>query len=333
MRWVRYRDAGDPETRPRLGAVVGDLIHASTQDVSLLGLLGDGHLATYGSRLLSSPDEVVAITDVSLAAPIESPPSIRDFMAFEQHVEGMGRLAGTTPSVPDVWYRQPLFYFSNPACLHGPDDDVAMPPGGEVFDFELEVAAIVGLAPGITRLSDLTVEESARCISGYVLMNDWTARDLQFAEMQGPLGPCKGKDFAISLGPWLLTADELPGLATGESADIALTASIDGVVFGGDSPASMAWTFAELVSYASRGTRLRVGDVFGSGTCGNGCLAERWGREGRDSMAPLRPDAVVTLDAGPLGRQTSRVRPAGPVRNPLRDRRSPAGSDEAGDGS
>jgi 2-keto-4-pentenoate hydratase/2-oxohepta-3-ene-1,7-dioic acid hydratase in catechol pathway len=304
--------------------VVGDLVHGCTQDVSLLGLLADGRLATYGSRLLTSPDEVLATTDVSLAAPIETPPSIRDFMAFEQHVEGMGRLAGAMPDVPEVWYRQPLFYFSNPAGLHGPDDDVAMPPGCEVFDFELEVAAIVGPAPGISRLSDLAVDESARCIAGYVLMNDWTARDLQVAEMQGPLGPCKGKDFAISLGPWLLTADELPGLATGESADVALTASIDGVVAGRDSLASMAWTFAELVSYASRGTRLSVGDVIGSGTCGNGCLAERWGREGRDSIAPLRPGAVVTLDAGPLGRQTGRVLPAGPVRGPLRDRRSPA---------
>ena len=322
MRWVRYRPATDPGGQPRVGVVAGDHVHGSTDQLCVLNLLADGGLANRGARLLDAPDEIVALTDVSLAAPVETPPSIRDFMAFRQHVEGMGRLAGADPAVPDVWYRQPLYYFSNPACLHGPDEDVAMPPGCEVFDFELEVAAVVGPAPGGGGLNDLTVDQAARCIAGYVLMNDWTARDLQADEMQGPLGPCKGKDFAISLGPWLITADELPGLASGEAVDVALTALIDGTVFGRDSLSSMAWTFAELVSYASRGTRLQVGDLIGSGTCGNGCLAEQWGRQGRDSVASLQPGSVVTLEAGPLGKQTARVQRARQLLNPLRDRRA-----------
>jgi 2-keto-4-pentenoate hydratase/2-oxohepta-3-ene-1,7-dioic acid hydratase in catechol pathway len=320
MRWVRYRPAGGGVDR--VGVVVDELVHGARPDVTMAGLVVAGRLADAGSQLLAAPDEVVRLADVALAAPIETPPSLRDFMAFERHVEGMGRLAGASPPVPDVWYRQPLYYFSNPACLLGPADDVAMPPGCELFDFELEVAAVVGPRPGNAPLTDLTVAEAAGAIVGYTLMNDWTARDLQAAEMQGPLGPCKGKDFATSLGPWLLTADELPGLAAGgEDTGVLLTASVDGEVFGRAPLHDMAWSFAELVSYASRGTALQPGDVIGSGTCGAGCIAERWGREGRGSFPPLRPGSVVTLDAGPLGRQTARVLAPAPVRAPLRDRR------------
>ncbi len=222
MRWVRYRGPGtEPDDRPRLGIVVGDVVHGGTREETVLGRIAAGSLAERGAELRDSPDETVPLADVSLAAPIETPPSFRDFMAFERHVEGMGQLAGASPAVPDVWYRQPLFYFSNPAGLQGPDDDVRMPPGSTVLDFELEIAAVVGSPASGGRLSDLTVDEAARCIVGYALMNDWTARDLQAAEMQGPLGPCKGKDFATSLGPWLLTADEVPGLAEGDASDIA----------------------------------------------------------------------------------------------------------------
>ena len=152
-------------------------------------------------------------------------------------------------------------------------------------------------------------------------MNDWSARDLQAAEMQGPLGPCKGKDSATGLGPWLLTADELPGLALGNS-DIVLSASINGAEFGTDHVANMAWTFAEMIAYASRGTELQPGDVFGSGTCAEGCIAERWGRGGRDSVPSLQPGTLVSIDGGPLGCQQTQVTPAQPVRNPLRRRSS-----------
>jgi 2-keto-4-pentenoate hydratase/2-oxohepta-3-ene-1,7-dioic acid hydratase in catechol pathway len=322
MKWLRYRPASpDHAVPPHLGVVVGDVVHGAGADLSILGLIASGSLGELGKRLFDSPEETVPLTDVIVTAPIQTPPSIRDFMAFEQHVEAMGRLVGATPYVPEVWHRQPLYYFSNPASLVGPYDDVAVPPGCDMFDFELEVAAVVGPAPGLPSLGDLTVAEAARCIVGYTLMNDWTARDLQAVEMQGPLGPCKGKDSAIGLGPWLLTTDEVPGLATGEPSGIVLEASVDGAVLGRDSLDSMAWSFAELISYASRGTRLQAGDVIGSGTCGDGCIAERWGRSGRDSFDPLRPGSVVTLDGGPLGRQQSRVLPAVAIREPLRDRR------------
>ena len=291
MRSVRYLAPGG---EPRTGVIEG----ASIRDHSR------GLIPLDGARLLP---------------PIAIPPSVRDFMAFEQHVDGMGRLAGADPTVPDVWYRQPLFYFSNPAALLGPHDDVPVPPGCAVFDFELEVAAVIGPIPGRADLEDLTLAEAGQAIAGYLLMNDWSARDLQSAEMTGPLGPGKGKDSAITLGPWLVSEDELPGLAHGESG-VKLSAAVNGEPFGQAPLDSMAWSFAELAAYASRGTTLRPGDVLGSGTCGDGCLAERWGRQGRDAVAPLRPGDVVTLDGGILGRTVSRVVPGAPVRQPLAPR-------------
>jgi len=220
MRQVRYLSPDGHPDVPRSGVVDGGTIRG--------GVAG-------------GLPEPVPLDEARLLPPIATPPSVRDFMAFEQHVDGMGLLVGVDPTVPDVWYRQPLFYFSNPAGLLGPHDDVPVPPGCAVFDFELEVAAVIGPLPGRADLADLTLAEAAQAIAGYVLMNDWSARDLQAAEMTGPLGPCKGKDSAITLGPWLVSADELPGLAHGESG-VKLSAAVNGEPFGQASLDSMAWS-------------------------------------------------------------------------------------------
>jgi 2-keto-4-pentenoate hydratase/2-oxohepta-3-ene-1,7-dioic acid hydratase in catechol pathway len=231
----------------------------------------------------------------------------------------MGRLVGAEPRVPDVWYDQPLFYFTNPSSVIGPYDDVRIPPGCAVFDFELEVAAVVGPRPAGAPLTNLSIAEAGEIIAGYVLVNDWSARDLQMREMQGPLGPCKGKDAAITFGPWLVSADELPGLAHG-STDIELGVEVDDRYAGSDQLGSMSWTFAEMIAYASRGALLQPGDVFASGTCGDGCLAERWGRAGRDAAAPLHPHEVVRMSGGPLGAIANRVVASTPITTPLERR-------------
>ena len=318
MRWVRYT-TGDAEAQPRLGILAGATIHGGLEG-ELVELLAQDRLEEDGRRLAGQPGEYVDVADARLLAPLPDPPSIRDFMAFEQHVEGMAMLVGAEPPVPEVWYEQPLYYFSNPASVIGAYDDVAIPPGCSIFDFELEVAAVVGTCETNPELADLTLDEARATIAGYLLMNDWSARDLQAREMQGPLGPCKGKDSAITLGPWFVTADELPGLADGAS-DIIMTARINDHEFGAARLDSMAWSFAELAAYASRGTRLRPGDLLGSGTCGDGCLAERWGRHGRDSVAPLQPGDVVSLTADTLGCTANRVVEGRPVRQPLTPRR------------
>jgi len=245
--------------------------------------------------------ETVPLEAVHLLPPVE-PPSIRDFLTFEQHVDGMVRLHDPPREIHPQWYEAPTFYFSNPHSVVGAHDDVAIPPGCEVFDYELEVAAVIGRDG-----RDLTPEQAREHILGYTIFNDWSARDLQFAEMQVGLGPAKGKDSAITLGPWLVTADELEPFRRGGRLDLQLEVLVNGERVGGDTLASMAWSFEELAAYASRGAWVRAGDVLGSGTCGGGCLAELWGRSGRREPPPLVVGDVVTMSVEGIGTISNRV--------------------------
>jgi 2-keto-4-pentenoate hydratase/2-oxohepta-3-ene-1,7-dioic acid hydratase in catechol pathway len=195
-----------------------------------------------------------------------------------------------------------------------------MPPGSSVLDFELEVAAVIGKEG-----RDLTPEQARDHIVGYTVFNDWSARDLQSAEMKVGLGPCKGKDTATTLGPYLVTADELEKYRDAEGfLRLALTAEINGEVVGKDLLSNMSWTFEEMVAYASRGTWVRPGDVLGSGTCGNGgCLAELWGVRGRLDPAPLQPGDTVTLTVEGIGSVSNTViAGADPVPLPAARRRT-----------
>ncbi|CAM5238924.1 fumarylacetoacetate hydrolase family protein [Streptomyces fumanus] len=245
------------------------------------------------------------VSQVRLLPPLQ-PTSVRDFVTFEEHVEGIRRSVDGAAGVPEQWYAAPTFYFTNPHAIYGPGDAVPVPPGCTALDFELEVAAVIGREG-----RDLTPELARDHIVGYTVFNDWSARDLQSAEMKVGLGPCKGKDTATTLGPYLVTADELEPHRDAEGLlKLALTAEVNGEKVGEDLLSHMSWTFEEMVAYASRGTRVVPGDVLGSGTCGNGgCLAELWGRRGEQSPPPLKPGDTVTLTVEGLGTLTNTVVP------------------------
>jgi fumarylacetoacetate (FAA) hydrolase len=218
------------------------------------------------------------LADVRLCAPVPEPPSVRDFYAYEGHVAAGFRARGS--KIPDAWYEIPVFYFSNPACIIGPGAEVRRPEGCERLDFELEIAAVIG---------------AGGTIAGFTLMNDWSARDIQRREMTVGLGPAKGKDFATSLGPWLVTPDELPFDGEWLSLDATVAVNGQGVAHCDSEPMQFSWP--ELVARAASGTRLRPGDVLGSGTLAGGCLLELGPIDG----SWLEPGDEVVLAAPGLG--------------------------------
>ncbi len=305
MRWSTFRTA---EGEERVGVWRGDVLYAAPGAGRLVDLLGDdgARLRAAGETAIASGD-VVDSTAVELLPPVPEPPSIRDFMAFEDHVVTATAAIGYT--VDPLWYRQPVFYFSNPAATFGARADVPVPPGSAALDYELEVAAVIGREG-----SDLTPEEAEQHIVGFVLFCDWSARDLQAAEMKVGLGPVKGKDSANSFGPWLVTPDELVPRASGRGYDLGLTASVNGVVYSRGNVSSLYWSFGQLISYASRGTRVRPGDVIGSGTVGTGCILELSRVHGADRYPYLREGDRVRLEGDLLGAIDARVLAGKPAR-------------------
>ncbi len=294
------------EGTARVGVVEGEpgdeRVHLLGPGTTLLDLLRSGGLDEAGRAARRA--RPVALADVRLLPPLE-PPSVRDFVAFEEHVEGVRKAVDGVSGVPEAWHDAPTFYFTNPHAMIGAHDDVPVPPGCRALDFELEVAAVVGRAG-----RDLTSEQAREHIAGYTIFNDWSARDLQSREMQVGLGPAKGKDTATTLGPWLVTADELEPFRDADGfLALALWAEVNGRLVGKDLLTNMGWRFEDLVAYAARGTAVVPGDVLGSGTCGNGgCLAELWGRgTSRDELPPLQVGDVVTLTVEGLGTVANRV--------------------------
>jgi 2-keto-4-pentenoate hydratase/2-oxohepta-3-ene-1,7-dioic acid hydratase in catechol pathway len=263
---------------------------------TVLELLRSGTLLDAGAAATAERD-AVPLAGLRLLPPLEAP-TVRDFVAFEEHVEGVVASVSGGSGVDEAWYDAPTFYFTNPYALVGAHDDVPVPPGCTALDFELEVAAVIGRTG-----ADLTPATAREHIAGYTILNDWSARDLQRREMRVNLGPCKGKDFATTLGPVLVTADEVERYRDSEGfLALGMSVAVNGVEIGRDLLSNMGWPFEDLVAYASRGTQVRPGDVLGSGTCGNGgCLAELWGRSGAQDPPPLRPGDVVTMTVDGLG--------------------------------
>jgi 2-keto-4-pentenoate hydratase/2-oxohepta-3-ene-1,7-dioic acid hydratase in catechol pathway len=294
VRFVTYRrrDSG----HDRCGVLHGDVVHGLPQGTTLLDLLGDDgdRLHTTGAVALREPSEVVALRDVRLRAPLPTPPTIRDFYAFEKHVRTARQRRGLE-MIPE-WYEFPVFYFSNPYATRGPDDDVAIPADCTEMDYELEVAAVVGRSG-----SDLDAADAEKHVVGYTVMNDWSARDLQRREMKLSMGPVKGKDFATSLGPALVTVDEIEPYRKDKAFDLQMVARVNGEEWSRASLAEIHWSFGDMIAWASRGTRVEAGDVIGSGTCGSGCILELSLVHGTERYPWLKAGDVVELEVEHLG--------------------------------
>ncbi|WP_116205901.1 fumarylacetoacetate hydrolase family protein [Amycolatopsis circi] len=300
----------------RYGVVDGDRIDLFPETADLFEVLVAGEAAAASQR--SAWDETASI---GVPVPVAS---IRDFITFEQHTAGSLRAITGNSEVPAAWYEAPAFYFTNPHAAIGSGTAVPMPPGCEVLDFELEVAAVIGKAG-----FNLSVAEAADHIAGFTILNDWSARDLQSREMRVGLGPVKGKDTATTLGPVLVTPDELADRASGGRYDLAMEVFVNDTRIGGDTLANMAWTFAELIAYASRGTWVRPGDVLGSGTCGSGCLAELWGWHCDRQPPPLRIGDTVRMTVQGIGTVHNTVVAGPPLHNVPPARRARRGRSPA----
>ena len=318
MKWVTYKD----DAHERVGVLSSDVIHAVPPGVTLLDLIGRGAdgLRAAGEDALRSPSSV-RLQDVTLMAPIPRPPSIRDSLCFLDHMRNCQAALGAGRVLSDTWYRIPAFYFACPATVLGPYDDAPAAPGSAWQDFELEIAAVVG-ATG----KDLTVEQAEQAIIGYMIFNDWSARDLQQMEGQLAIGQGKGKDSGVTLGPYLVTPDELepyrhpshPG-----KLSLQVTALVNDTVIGSGSTGQMDWTFGEVISYASRGVTLTPGDVIGSGTVPTCTLVEHLNPAALESFPGWLHDGdVVTLQVQGLGETRQTVRASG-APHPLAARPNP----------
>ncbi|MDT0309700.1 fumarylacetoacetate hydrolase family protein [Streptomyces sp. DSM 44917] len=290
MRFLRFSDG----VASRVGVLAegGEVVRVVEGAGDLLPLIqaGEGELRAAGEAALRGGAAVEA-AGVTPLAPVGTPPTVRDFYAFEQHVAA-GRASRGQAVHPD-WYELPVFYFSSPYAVTG-CGEVPMTPGTAAFDFELEVAAIVGRGG-----RDLTPEEGEAAVLGYCVMNDFSGRDVQRREMRQGMGPVKGKDTATALGPWLVTKDELAGHREGTGYRLAMTCEVNGVRYSEDLWSRVYWSFGEMIAYASRGAEVRPGDVIGSGTCGTGCILELSATHGPERYPWLKPgDEVVAAIEG-----------------------------------
>jgi 2-keto-4-pentenoate hydratase/2-oxohepta-3-ene-1,7-dioic acid hydratase in catechol pathway len=246
--------------------------------------------------LLEDKPLAVSEKDISFLSPIPNPLTFRDFYGFEQHVKTARKLRGM--KVPKVWYQIPVFYYSNPTVFLGHGASVPYPEGSNEFDFELEIAAVIANG-GI----NIKAQDAVQFIAGFTILNDWSARDIQHEEMLLNLGPAKGKDFATSLGPYLVTPDEIK-FSGDRLPDLTMTALKNGKQLMSAQTSDLYHSFPEMIQRASRNTRLHPGEIIGSGTVGGGSIMELR-PENTDGW--LLPGDTVTLTIEKLGALENRI--------------------------
>ena len=206
--------------------------------------------------------------DALILPPVPDPPSFRDFYAFEQHVRAARKLRGLEMN-PD-WYKIAIFYFSNPNCCYGHKEEIPYPKNTTELDFELEFAIIIGNGG-----SDIEASDANKVIAGYTILNDWSSRNLQREEMPMSLGPAKGKDFASSFGPYMVTPDELENDWDDHGKlNLRMTCHVNGNLISDGNTNDLYHSFGDMIERASMNTKLVPGEYIGSGTVGTGCILE-----------------------------------------------------------
>jgi 2-keto-4-pentenoate hydratase/2-oxohepta-3-ene-1,7-dioic acid hydratase in catechol pathway len=246
--------------------------------------------------------------DVQLLAPLPNPRSVRDYIGFEQHMLNASKSFGH--KVGEAWYEMPIFYFTNHQAVYGPEDAIKRPEKEIKMDLELEIAVVMG-----KKGHDIKAENADGYIFGYTIFNDWTARFIQKREMEVPLGPHKGKDFANAFGPCIVTKDEFEQyrcsisreihpehltmpLSTGDRFDLKMTSKINGQTICEGNYKTVHWTFPQMIERASENNvAMMPGDILGSGTVGWGSLVENNFTVHR----PLEPGDVVELEIEGIG--------------------------------
>jgi len=269
-------------------------------DVRALLELGDSPIDRVGDALarnIAAPS--VPLDGVRLRAPILQPPTVRDFFSYEEHVTAQG----TRPAA-EAWYRLPIFYFSNPLRIFGPDDQVPYPSATERLDYELELGCVIGREG-----SNIAAADAFDYIAGFCIFNDWSCRDLQMDEMSVGLGPAKGKDAASSIGPWLVTPDELAPYLRDGRLQIKCTARVNGEAWLQEGDGGVSYhTWGDFVERASKDSRIVPGDVLGSGTVGGGSIGEAI-QKGYETARFLQPGDVVEFDVEGIGLLRNTVGP------------------------
>jgi 2-keto-4-pentenoate hydratase/2-oxohepta-3-ene-1,7-dioic acid hydratase in catechol pathway len=289
----------DTGNGPCAGAVVEERVlevatllgeQGGLRDVRALLELPNDPLARLKSALGSaSSSQGVPLASVRLRAPILQPPTVRDFMVYEGHAS-----AGGTRQLSDAWYRLPIFYFSNPLRIFGPEDAVSYPSASEQLDYELELGAVIGREG-----SNIAEVDALSYIAGFTIFNDWSCRDLQRDEMEARLGPAKGKDSATSLGPWIVTTDELAPFIRDGRLHVRCTLKVNGVQWMDNNAGIMYHSWGAMIERASRDSRIVPGDVLGSGTVTGGSIGEAI-RNGLPARY-LEPGDVVEIEVEAIG--------------------------------
>jgi fumarylacetoacetate (FAA) hydrolase len=295
MRLVCYDSGSGPQT----GVVVdehvldaADLLGEPERlaDVRALLELSNDPLNRLQSALSSARGaRGIPLERVRLRAPILQPPTLRDFMVYEGHAS-----SGGTRQLSDAWYRLPIFYFSNPLRIFGPEEAVPYPSASQQLDYELEVAAVIGQQAG-----NVAEADAFSYIAGFTIFNDWSCRDLQRDEMQARLGPAKGKDSASSLGPWIVTTDELAPFIRDGRLHVRCTLKVNGVQWMENNAGIMYHTWGAMIERASRDSRMVPGDVLGGGTVTGGSIGEAI-RNGFPARY-LEPGDLVEIEVEGIG--------------------------------